>query len=184
MDQLDGPDGWTSWTDQLDGSAGRTSSLSLNPWPVRIFKDFPFSLYIVLASESDEGLVCHYVNCNLSGILDTQIPVFCSPGFSLSIPPGIVLWVLSRGRYQVECFWYDVIIIIVKTQCKQYLTLFWWNIGSWEHLEQMPTIMMTLVQATFVLVTFVHIKNISAIIGFWRHRNKPSSNLILLKCTI
>ena len=43
------------------------------------------------------------------------------------------------------------------------LTRFWWNfkIGSWEHLEQIPTGMMTFVQATFVLVTFVHIRNIS-----------------------
>ena len=29
----------------------------LKPWPVRIFEDFPFSLYIVTVSESDEGLV-------------------------------------------------------------------------------------------------------------------------------
>merc|ERR1719347_85675 len=56
-DQLDGPAGRTSWTDQLDGPAGQTSSFYLKPWPVCIFKDFPFSLYIVAASESDEGLV-------------------------------------------------------------------------------------------------------------------------------
>ena len=43
--------------DQLDGPAGRTSSFYLKPWPVCIFEDFPFSLYIVAASESDEGLV-------------------------------------------------------------------------------------------------------------------------------
>ena len=43
MDQLVRPVKQTSWTDQ--------------PWPVRIFEDFPFSLYIVAASESDEGLV-------------------------------------------------------------------------------------------------------------------------------
>ena len=40
MDQLDGPAGRTSWTDQFF-----------------LFEDFPFSLYIVAASESDEGLV-------------------------------------------------------------------------------------------------------------------------------
>ena len=39
---------------------------------------------------------------------------------------------------------------------------------SWEHLEQIPTLPVTfaqaiLVQATFVLVTFVHIRNISAV---------------------
>ena len=50
-DQLNGPAEWTSWTDPLDRPAGRTS------WTVRIFKDFPFSLYIVAAFESDEGLV-------------------------------------------------------------------------------------------------------------------------------
>ena len=37
------------------------------------------------------------------------------------------------------------------------------KLGSWEHLEQIPTVMLTFVQATFVLVTFVHIRNISAV---------------------
>ena len=42
------------------------------------------------------------------------------------------------------------------------------KIGSWEHLEQIPTVTVTFVQAifvqaTFVLVTFVHIRNISAV---------------------
>ena len=37
------------------------------------------------------------------------------------------------------------------------------KIGSWEHLEQIPTVMVTFVQATFVLTTFVHIRNISAV---------------------
>ena len=32
--------------------------------------------------------------------------------------------------------------------------------GSWEHLEHIPTVTVTFVQATFVLVTFVHIRNI------------------------
>ena len=51
----------TSWTDQLDSPAdrpaGQTSYFYLKPWPVRIFAYFPFSLYIVAASESDKGLV-------------------------------------------------------------------------------------------------------------------------------
>ena len=59
-DQLDRPSGRTIWTDictdQLDGPAGWTSSLYLKPWPVCIFEDWRFSLYIVAASESDEGL--------------------------------------------------------------------------------------------------------------------------------
>ena len=56
-DQLDGQAGRTSWTDQLDGPAGRislTDQISL--FAVCIFKDSPFSLYIVAASKSDEGL--------------------------------------------------------------------------------------------------------------------------------
>ena len=56
-DKLDGPAGRISWTDQLDGLAGQTSSFYLKPWPIHTFEDFPFSLYIVAASESDEGLV-------------------------------------------------------------------------------------------------------------------------------
>ena len=47
----------TSWTDQLDRPAGQTIFFYLKHWSVRIFEDFPFSLYIVAASESDEGLV-------------------------------------------------------------------------------------------------------------------------------
>ena len=57
MDQLDGSAGQTSWTDKPDRPAGRISSFYLKPWPVRLVEDFPFSLYIVAASESDEGLV-------------------------------------------------------------------------------------------------------------------------------
>ena len=55
-------------------------------------------------------------------------------------------------------------------QYQEYLSSNWpdfdktLKIGSWEHLlEQIPTVMVTFVQATFVLVTFVHIRNISAV---------------------
>ena len=65
--QLDGPAGRTSWMDQLERPAGQTSSFYLKPWPVCIFKDFPFSLYVVAASESDEGLV--YFGCIFLGCL-------------------------------------------------------------------------------------------------------------------
>ena len=51
------PARWISWTDQLNGSAGGTSSLYLKLWPVPIFKVKPFSLYVVAGSESDDGLV-------------------------------------------------------------------------------------------------------------------------------
>ena len=37
------------------------------------------------------------------------------------------------------------------------------KVGSWEPLEEIPTAMVTFVQATFVLATFVHIRNISAV---------------------
>ena len=35
------------------------------------------------------------------------------------------------------------------------------NIGSLEHLEQIPTVTVTFVQTTFVLMTVVHIRKIS-----------------------
>ena len=37
------------------------------------------------------------------------------------------------------------------------------NIGSWHHLEQIPTVTGIFVQATFVMATFVHIRIISAV---------------------
>ena len=83
IDHLNGPAWLTSWTDQLNGLAGQTSwmtsSFYLKLWPVRIFEDFPFSLYIVTASESDEGLVLcpsiststtlqEFINCILNSL--------------------------------------------------------------------------------------------------------------------
>ena len=50
----DGPARQTSWTDQLGEPVGRTSSKFLKPWPVCIFEDWRFSLYIVAAFESDK----------------------------------------------------------------------------------------------------------------------------------
>ena len=38
------------------------------------------------------------------------------------------------------------------------------NLGSWEHLKEIPTVTVTFDKATFVLATFVHIRNISAVI--------------------
>ena len=37
------------------------------------------------------------------------------------------------------------------------------NVGSWEHLGQIPNVIVTFFRATFVLVIFVHIKNISGL---------------------
>ena len=56
-----------------------------------------------------------------------------------------------------------------KTQCLQYFIRYWHDfdqtlkVGSWGPLEQIPTAMVTFVQAIFVLVTFVHIKHISSV---------------------
>ena len=59
----------------------------------------------------------------------------------------------------------------IETQCQEYLSCHWPNfdetlsVGSWEHLEPIPTVTVTFVQATFVLAIFVHISNISAVTG-------------------
>ena len=56
-----------------------------------------------------------------------------------------------------------------QTQCQQYLSCYLSDfdetlkVGSCERLEQIPTVMVIFVQATFVLATFVHIRNISAL---------------------
>ena len=56
-----------------------------------------------------------------------------------------------------------------ETQCQQYLSCYWpdvdetLKVGSCEHLEQIPTVRVTFVHATFVLATYVHIRNISAV---------------------
>ena len=50
---------------------------------------------------------------------------------------------------------------------QEYLSCYWpyfhdtLNVVSWKHLEQILTIKLTFAQATFVLATFVHIRNIS-----------------------
>ena len=53
MQCINGSAGRTSWTDQLDVPF----FVCLKPWPIRIFKEFSFSLYIVAASESNEVLL-------------------------------------------------------------------------------------------------------------------------------
>merc|ERR1712115_361904 len=51
---------------------------------------------------------------------------------------------------------------------QQYLSCYWpdfdqtLNEGSWEHIKQITTVIMTFVHATFFLGTFVYISNISA----------------------
>ena len=52
---------------------------------------------------------------------------------------------------------------------QEYLSCYWPDIdetlqvGSWKHLEQIPTIKLTFVKATFVLVISIRIRNISAV---------------------
>ena len=52
---------------------------------------------------------------------------------------------------------------------QEYLSCYWpefyqtLQIGSWECLEQISTVMVAFVQAIFVLTTFVHIRNTSAV---------------------
>ena len=52
---------------------------------------------------------------------------------------------------------------------QKYLSCYWpdfdetLKVDSWEHIEQIPTIKLTYVKATFVLVTSVHIRNISPV---------------------
>ena len=52
---------------------------------------------------------------------------------------------------------------------QEYLSCYWpdfdetLKVGSCEHLEQILTVRMTFVHATFVLATYVHIRNISAV---------------------
>ena len=54
----------------------------------------------------------------------------------------------------------NIALVGLDTKMTLHTTL---NVGSWEHLEQIPTVMVTFVLATFVQVTFVHIRNISAV---------------------
>ena len=52
---------------------------------------------------------------------------------------------------------------------QEYLSCYWsdfdqtLNVSPWEHLQLIPTVTVSFVHATFVLVTFVHISNISAV---------------------
>ena len=60
---------------------------------------------------------------------------------------------------------------ITQTLRQQYLSCYWpdldqtLNKGSWEHIHQITTVTTTFVHATYVLGTFVHISNISAVTG-------------------
>ena len=54
----------------------------------------------------------------------------------------------SQAEY-LSCYWSDLDQILIK--------------GSWEHRQQITSVTMTFVWATFVLGTFVHNSNISAV---------------------
>ena len=57
----------------------------------------------------------------------------------------------------------------MQTQCQQYLSCYGTHfdetlkVDSWEHLIQMPTVTVTFIQTIYVLATFVHISDISAV---------------------
>ena len=69
-------------------------------------------------------------------------------------------------------WWYHFNPIFFSYGNKSFLLLscYWPNfhetlkVGSWEHLEHIPTVTVTFVQTTFLQVTFVHIRNIR----FWQ----------------
>ena len=54
--------------------------------------------------------------------------------------------------------------------------------GSWEHIQQIRTVITTFVQATFVLGTFVHISNISAFQS--EHFRLKSCHILLSNCSL
>ena len=94
MDQLHGPAGQTRWTDRLDRPAGRTIYLYLKPWPVRIFKEWPFSVYIVAASESDEGL---YIFLTEKGVLKYPLN-----GLKIPMKPPWIIYEYIQRNFWIE----------------------------------------------------------------------------------
>ena len=101
MYQPDGPAGHTSWTNQLDGPAGQTSSFYMKPWPVRIFEDFPLSLYSVAASESDESLVFTLSSYGMStSCPEIQLPDYNMHNFFLVllVMPNTTDWSIIIGH--------------------------------------------------------------------------------------
>ena len=87
-----------------------------------------------------------------------------------------------------------------KTQCRQYLSYHWphfdqtLKIGYWDHLEQILSVAVTFVQAIFVLVTFVHIRNTSTVyrpdfdqnlkVGSWDHfEQMPTATATFIQVT-
>ena len=79
------------------------------------------------------------------------------------------------GLQEVEKFSLD---IQRKFRSKKFKNSYWPNfdetlkVGSWEHLEQIPIVMMTFVKATVVLATLVHIRNISTVIDtIWTNKS-------------
>ena len=96
-------------------------------------------------------------------IYDTYIiPSLSKPQPNLNTRLGLTIKPLCTTTHPTE------------TQYQEYLSCYCpdfdetLQVGSWEHLEQIPTVPVTFVQAifvkvTFVLVTFVHIRNISAV---------------------
>ena len=74
---------------------------------------------------------------------------------------------LKFGKNRVSNSW-DIADIEFLWVGWGYLSCYWpdfdqtLKVGSWDIVEQVPTVTVTFVKATFVLATFVHIRNISA----------------------
>ena len=68
----------------------------------------------------------------------------------------------------VISFLYEKILFSDRVPLR-YLSCYWPDfnqtvmVGSWDPLEQIPTVILTFVQATVVLATIVHIRNTSAV---------------------
>ena len=89
--------------------------------------------------------------------------------------------------------------LFISAIYKQYLSCDWLyfnkilNVRSWDLYEQIPTVKMTSVQAKFVLATFVHIRNTSAVTdpnltklkeGSWDHLSqRPTVTVTFVQAT-
>ena len=111
--------------------------------------------------------------------------MWCECWVNISSPSApnltkLVMWGWSRLWYcqtSVLRLEVDFVLLLSQQQEEQeqeepptkYLGCYWpdfdqtLNIGTWEPLEQIPTVTATFVHKTFVQVTFVHMRNISAV---------------------
>ena len=111
----------------------------LSRWHLSISGIFQLSLTRVLWNLKGKFLETSRTDSNCHGDI---CPGDICPG---NICPGDI----CPYQEYFRCYWPDF-----------YETL---KVSSWKHLEQIPTVTGTFVQASFVLATFVHVRNISAV---------------------